>query len=59
MDKFDKCSHCGTWHEIKVVDWGGIPIESCPHIPNDVFMMCVPADPDHDSAISASHRGSA
>jgi hypothetical protein len=55
--EFDKCEHCGTWHIIKLVDWGGVQIKTCPWIPKD---MPVPVrDPDQDNPLSATLRATA
>lgn len=57
---FDKCDWCGTMHQIEVVNWGGFPTASCPHIPKDVWFLTAPVrDPDEDNPISSAYRGSA
>lgn len=55
--EFGKCDHCGTWHQIEVIYWGGIEIKSCPYILKDVMFPV--RDPDEDNPISASYQRSA
>lgn len=60
--RFDRCDYCGVWHQIKVVQWGGVDISTCPRIPIDLCVLIadeIPCDPDQDNPLSTAFRGSA
>ena len=46
---FDKCEHCGTMPRITMTYWGGVPIYSCPYVPE--CLMVPIRDPDQDNPI--------
>ena len=50
--EFDKCDHCGTWHQIETVYWGGVRIKTCPHVPKDLL---VPVRDPEDNPLSTAH----
>jgi hypothetical protein len=45
--EFDKCEYCGTWHIIKLVDWCGVQIKTCPWIPKDMLIPVRDATKDN------------
>lgn len=57
--EFAKCAHCGTWHVVGLVEWGGVLIKTCPHIPTVMIAKAIIRDPDEDNPISATYRGPA
>jgi hypothetical protein len=56
--EFNKCEHCGTWHEIKTTTFGGVPVKTCPYIPSSItgYWYTGLRDPDEENPISASYN---
>ena len=57
--RYSKCAHCGAEHLIGLISFAGIPVETCPDIPQDSwgYWYTESSDPNEDRTISIADRG--